>query len=81
KLFVRVVALFIPGARNGILGPNGIGKTTLFNPLAGRHSPVGGHIPIGQTVIIAFYTQDLFELIRELKLMYFIKETAEVVKT
>ncbi|RJS54610.1 multidrug ABC transporter ATP-binding protein [Bacillus subtilis] len=73
--------LIIPGERIGIIGPNGIGKTTLLNTLAGRHTPDGGHITIGQTVRIGYYTQDHSEMNGELKVIDYIKETAEIVKT
>lgn len=77
----RFNELVIPGERIGIIGPNGIGKTTLLNTLAGRHTPDGGHITIGQTVRIGYYTQDHSEMNGELKVIEYIKETAEVVKT
>ncbi|MCY7784163.1 MULTISPECIES: ABC-F family ATP-binding cassette domain-containing protein [unclassified Bacillus (in: firmicutes)] len=77
----RFNELVIPGERIGIIGPNGIGKTTLLNTLAGRHTPDGGHITIGQTVRIGYYTQDHSEMNGELKVIDYIKETAEVVKT
>ncbi|MED0588814.1 ABC-F family ATP-binding cassette domain-containing protein [Bacillus subtilis] len=77
----RFNELVIPGERIGIIGPNGIGKTTLLNALAGRHTPDGGDITIGQTVRIGYYTQDHSEMNGELKVIDYIKETAEVVKT
>lgn len=77
----RFNELVIPGERIGIIGPNGIGKTTLLNSLAGRITPDGGHITIGQTVRIGYYTQDHSEMNGELKVIEYIKETAEVVKT
>ncbi|MCY8817517.1 ABC-F family ATP-binding cassette domain-containing protein [Bacillus atrophaeus] len=73
--------LIIPGERIGIIGPNGIGKTTLLNSLAGRVIPDMGEITIGQTVRIGYYTQDHSEMNGELKVIDYIKETAEIVKT
>ncbi|MCY8507959.1 ATP-binding cassette domain-containing protein, partial [Bacillus atrophaeus] len=59
----------------------GIGKTTLLNSLAGRVIPDMGEITIGQTVRIGYYTQDHSEMNGELKVIDYIKETAEIVKT
>lgn len=71
----------MPGDRIGIIGPNGIGKTTLLNALAGRIKPDGGQITIGQTVRIGYYTQDHSEMNDAPQVVEYIKETAEVVKT
>ncbi|GJJ24899.1 ABC-F family ATP-binding cassette domain-containing protein [Bacillus velezensis] len=73
--------LVIPGERIGIIGPNGIGKTTLLNSLAGRIQPDSGNITIGQTVRIGYYTQDHSEMNGDMKVIDYIKETAEIVKT
>ncbi|HDR6219868.1 TPA: ABC-F family ATP-binding cassette domain-containing protein, partial [Bacillus cereus] len=73
--------LVIPGERIGIIGPNGIGKTTLLNSLAGRIQPDSGNITIGQTVRIGYYTQDHSEMNGDMKVIEYIKETAEIVKT
>ncbi|WP_316276286.1 ABC-F family ATP-binding cassette domain-containing protein [Bacillus velezensis] len=73
--------LVIPGERIGIIGPNGIGKTTLLNSLAGRIQPDSGNITIGQTVRIGYYTQDHSKMNGDMKVIDYIKETAEIVKT
>jgi sulfate-transporting ATPase len=46
-----------PGAIVGIIGPNGVGKTTLFRMLTGVEKPDGGEIEIGDTVSIAAVDQ------------------------
>ncbi|MFT0803979.1 ABC-F family ATP-binding cassette domain-containing protein [Bacillus swezeyi] len=73
--------LIIPGDRIGMIGPNGIGKTTLLNALAGRFEPEAGCITIGQTVRIGYYTQDHSEMNDALQVIDYVKETAEIVKT
>ncbi len=45
------------GALVGIIGPNGVGKTTLFRLITGREQPDGGRIHIGETVQIAYVDQ------------------------
>jgi len=42
----------------GVLGPNGVGKTTLFEMLAGRARPDAGTIVIGPTVRISYTDQE-----------------------
>ena len=43
--------------RVGIIGPNGIGKTTLMDIIAGRLQPESGTVTIGQTVKIGYFSQ------------------------
>jgi ATP-binding cassette ChvD family protein len=42
----------------GIIGPNGVGKTTLFQLIAGNEAPDAGTIRIGETVRLAYVDQD-----------------------
>jgi ATP-binding cassette subfamily F protein uup len=48
---------FSPEDRVGIIGPNGVGKSTLLEVLAGRRPPSGGLVEIGQTVRLACFDQ------------------------
>ncbi|WP_144704080.1 ABC-F family ATP-binding cassette domain-containing protein [Fictibacillus phosphorivorans] len=73
--------LIVPGERLGIIGPNGSGKTTLLNMLAGRMSPDSGSVEVGETVKIGYYTQDHEELDGNLRVVDYIKETAQVITT
>ncbi|MCY7711083.1 ABC-F family ATP-binding cassette domain-containing protein [Bacillus safensis] len=80
-LVERFTDLVVPGDRIGFIGPNGVGKTTLLNCLAGKIEPTSGQLTIGQTVRIGYYTQDHKEMNDELTIIEYIKETAEIVKT
>ncbi|MQR96060.1 ABC-F family ATP-binding cassette domain-containing protein [Fictibacillus phosphorivorans] len=73
--------LIVPGERLGIIGPNGSGKTTLLNMLAGRMTPDSGNVEVGETVKIGYYTQDHEELDGNLRVVDYIKETAQVITT
>lgn len=42
----------------GVIGPNGVGKTTLFQMLTGNEEPDSGTIRIGETVRISYVDQD-----------------------
>lgn len=50
------------GDRIGILGANGVGKTTLLNLIQGKLKPTCGRVEIGQTVKMAVLDQQLSEL-------------------
>jgi ABC transport system ATP-binding/permease protein len=67
--------------RLGIIGPNGVGKTTLLHLLAGKIAPDAGQINIGETVRIGYYTQEHKPMDENLRMIDYIKETAEVVRT
>ncbi|MBO0830717.1 MAG: energy-dependent translational throttle protein EttA [Actinobacteria bacterium] len=41
----------------GVIGPNGVGKTTLFKMIVGEESPDSGTIKVGETVQIAYVDQ------------------------
>ncbi|KJS20383.1 MAG: hypothetical protein VR72_14950 [Clostridiaceae bacterium BRH_c20a] len=73
--------LVVPGQRLGIIGPNGTGKTTLLNIMAGSIEPDEGKVEIGQTVKIGYYTQDYVDMNHDLRVIEYIREGAEVVKT
>jgi ATP-binding cassette subfamily F protein uup len=51
-----------PGARLGIVGANGTGKSTLLDLIAGRREPTDGRIERGRTVSIGYYDQVGVEL-------------------
>src|SRR5699024_9551445 len=73
--------LIKPGDRIGIIGPNGSGKSTLLNMMAKRVTPDQGEIDTGETVKIGYYTQGDEELDGSLRVVDYIKETAEVIYT
>src|SRR5690606_24635348 len=42
----------------GIIGPNGVGKTTLFKTIVGLEQPDSGTVKIGETVKLAYVDQN-----------------------
>jgi len=47
-----------PGAVVGIIGPNGVGKTTLFRMIVGQEQPDAGTIRVGETVKLGYVDQN-----------------------
>ena len=46
-----------PGGIVGVIGPNGVGKSTLFRMLTGQENPDGGAIRLGETVHLGYVDQ------------------------
>jgi len=67
--------------RIGIIGCNGCGKTTLLNLLVERLSPDQGKLDIGETVKIGYFSQENTEMNGEVRVINYLKEAAEVLKT
>lgn len=80
-LFQSFSFLIKPNDRIGIVGKNGSGKSTLLNMLAGRMIPDAGEIHVGETVKIGYYTQDHSEMDEDLKIIEYIRKTADVIHT
>lgn len=82
KLIIDDFDYFIPrDARIGIVGRNGEGKSTLLNLISGKVIPDKGLIEVGQTVKIGYFSQNSEELDQKIRVIDFIKNIAEVVKT
>ncbi|MDQ0215856.1 ATP-binding cassette subfamily F protein uup [Oikeobacillus pervagus] len=82
KMILQDFDLLIkPGDRIGIVGKNGSGKSTLLNILAGKISLDEGELLQGQTVKIAYYTQERVDMDENKRMIAYIREAAEVVTT
>jgi ATP-binding cassette ChvD family protein len=46
-----------PNGIVGVIGPNGVGKTTLFKMIVGEEQPDAGSVRVGETVQIAYVDQ------------------------
>ena len=60
--------------RIGIVGPNGVGKSTFMNILDGTYEATRGTIGKGETVRIAHFKQELPELDEDMRVLDYIRE-------
>ena len=67
--------------RLGIVGPNGCGKTTLFNCILGLKQPDSGTITIGETCNIGYFKQEDEVLHTNIKIIDYLKQYGENIKT
>lgn len=65
--------------RVGIVGPNGVGKSTFLRLITGDEEPDGGKIVTGETVKFGFYTQSGMNLDEDKRVIDVVKEIAEVI--
>ena len=68
---------FRRGERIGLIGPNGSGKTTFLNLLAGRVSPDGGSAVKGETTSFAYFEQTAAALDLSITVLEFMTGHAE----
>ena len=67
--------------RIGIVGPNGIGKSTLMGMIEGKVKPDSGEIIKGETVKIACFSQEDTHMHPEMRAIDYIKEAGEYLQT
>ena len=59
RVLIKDLSFSLPrGGIVGIIGPNGVGKTTLFNMIVGVEAPDSGEINVGETVQISYVDQN-----------------------
>ena len=67
--------------RLGIVGDNGVGKSTLLNLISGQLKPQSGQVIIGETVRVAYFSQQIEGLDESKRVINYLQEVAEEVKS
>ena len=68
---------FAKGERIGIVGKNGVGKSTFLNMLQGLEQADSGKINIGDTVVFGNYSQEGLQWKEDLRVIEYVKQFAE----
>ncbi|HVX27670.1 MAG TPA: ABC-F family ATP-binding cassette domain-containing protein [Parafilimonas sp.] len=68
---------FNKGERIGIIGKNGVGKSTFINILQGIEQPDSGKINIGDTVVFGNFSQQGLEIKEDMRVIEYVKTFAE----
>ncbi len=67
--------------RIGIVGDNGVGKSTLLNLINGDLQPTAGNLEIGETVRIGYFSQLTKDMDENKRVINYLQEVADEVKT
>lgn len=68
---------FSKGERIGVVGKNGVGKSTFLNILQGVEQPDSGKINIGETVVFGNFSQQGLEIKEDMRVIEYVKTFAE----
>jgi ABC transport system ATP-binding/permease protein len=69
--------VFKKGERVGIIGSNGVGKSTFINIIQGIDQPDSGKVNIGDTVIFGNYSQTGLQTKEDMRVIEYVKNIAE----
>ncbi|MEG2178142.1 MAG: ABC-F family ATP-binding cassette domain-containing protein [Bacteroidales bacterium] len=72
--------IFKKGDKIGIMGQNGVGKSTFLNLITGKVKPDSGSVVVGQTIKFGYYHQEGLQENEDRRVIDIIKDVAEFVK-
>lgn len=73
--------IVLKNQRLGIIGPNGCGKSTLMNIIAGILEPDSGEVEVGETIKIGYFAQEEVDMPPNQRVIDYVKDIAEYIPT
>lgn len=70
---------FKKGERIGMIGKNGVGKTTFLNIITGNEQPDSGKVNLGDTIVYGYYSQAGITLKDDKRVIEVVKDIADVI--
>lgn len=70
---------FKKGERIGIIGKNGVGKSTFLNMITGKEPADGGKIVVGDTIVFGYYSQQGMKFKDDQRIIDAVKDIAEII--
>ncbi|MBP9160717.1 MAG: ABC-F family ATP-binding cassette domain-containing protein [Flavobacteriales bacterium] len=67
------------GDRIGIVGPNGIGKSTFIDLLTKKSEPDAGKVTVGDTVVLSVFGQQGLQMKEDKRIIEVVREIADVI--
>lgn len=68
---------FIPGEKIGVVGKNGVGKTTLLNIIQGKEVVDSGKVALGDTIVFGYYSQGGMLINNDKRIIEIIQDIAD----
>ena len=72
--------VFKKGEKTGIVGPNGVGKSTFLNIITEKLKPTSGRVVVGQTIQFGYYTQAGMKAPDDRRVIDLVKDIAEEIE-
>jgi ATP-binding cassette subfamily F protein uup len=71
--------IFKKGEKIGVIGKNGVGKSTFLNMVMGLEMPDFGSISTGETIVFGYYSQEGLKLNEDKRVIDVVKDIAEFI--
>lgn len=68
---------FIPSEKIGVVGKNGVGKTTLLNIIQGKEQVDSGKVSLGDTIVFGYYSQSGMLIGEDKRIIEIVRDIAE----